>query len=46
MWKTKFFKTYESANKFISINQNKFQTQLLFIENGFAVEYKELKTIY
>ncbi len=46
MWKTKFFNDLESANKFISINSNKYQTQLIFVHNGFAVEYKKLKTIY
>ena len=46
MWKTKFFNDLESANKFININNNKYQAQLVFVHNGFAVEYKKLKTIY
>ena len=46
MRREEFFNDLESANKFISINHNKYQSQLIFVHNGFAVEYKKLKTIY
>ena len=46
MWNTKFFNTLEGANKFINKNDRKYQSQLIFIHNGFAVEYKKLNTIY
>lgn len=50
MWETKYFKDLESANEFININSNKYQTQLIFVDSGFyayhyAVEYKKLKRI-
>ena len=45
MWETKFFKTLEEANNFINKNDRKYQTQLIYVHNGFAVEYKKLKKI-
>ena len=35
----------EKAEKFISQNRNKYQTQLIFIDHGFAVEYKPVRKI-
>ena len=35
----------EKAEKFISQNRNKYQTQLIFTDYGFAVEYKPLRKL-
>ena len=47
MWSIKYFKKYELAKKFMLRNnyKNKYKYQLLFVENGYAVEYKKLLTI-
>lgn len=47
MWEIKYFKTYEQAQKFMWRNEykNKYRYELLFIENGFGVEYKKLKQL-
>jgi hypothetical protein len=43
MWEIKYFKTYEQAEKFIWRNKkNRYRYELLFVENGFAVEYKKI----
>ena len=45
-WSYKEFKgddALEKANKFISNNKNKYQTQLIFINDGFGVEYRPLR---
>jgi hypothetical protein len=45
MWKTKFFKTQPEAETWIKTNANKYQADLIFVNNGFAVEYRRLKKI-
>ena len=45
-WSYKEFKgddALEKANKFISNNRNKYETQLIFINDGFGVEYRPLR---
>ena len=45
-WSYKEFKgddAQEKANKFISNNRNKYETQLIFINDGFGVEYRPLR---
>jgi len=46
MWQIKYFKTYEQAKKFmLRIRKNAYKYELIFINNGFAVEYKKLKIL-
>jgi len=47
MWNIKYFKTYEQAQKFMLRNnyKNRYRYELIFVENGYAVEYKKLLTI-
>lgn len=48
MWEIKYFKTYEEAKKFMQYGGNKntqYRMELIFVNNGYAVEYKKLKTI-
>lgn len=45
IWWTMKFKTEKEAREFMSKIQDKYSTELLFIENGFEVEYKRKKTI-
>lgn len=46
MWEIKYFKTYEQAKKFmLRVTKNSYKYELLFVDNGYAVEYKKLKTI-
>ena len=47
MWNIKYFKTYDEAKKFMLRNnyKNRYKYQLLFVEDGYVVEYKKLLTI-
>ena len=46
MWNiSKKFKTQKQAEKFISAHSNNYKCDLLFVHNGYKVEYKELKKI-
>ena len=40
MWNLKTFKTRKSMEKFIKKNEDKFIFTEIFINNGYAVEYK------
>ena len=46
MWKIKTFKSDELRNKWIADNRHKYQTEVIFINNGYAVEYKKLRKVY
>jgi len=46
MWKIKEFKTFEAMNAWLSINQSKIQFEVMYILNGYAVEYKPLRRVY
>jgi len=41
-WKIKEFKTQEKMDAWIEKNQSKYQIVVLFINNSFGVEYREL----
>ena len=45
MWKTKYFETEKKAREFIIAHQFFYMTNLIFIENGYGVEYKKLKQL-
>jgi len=46
MWKSKKFKTYKAMTSWLSINQSKIQFDVIYIMNGYAVEYKPLRRVY
>ena len=43
MWETKYFKTFIAQHKWIENNNNKYTIIAIFINNGFAVEFKKLR---
>jgi hypothetical protein len=43
MWQTKFFKTFKRQAKWIDKNKNRYQIDIIFINNGYAVEYRKLR---
>ncbi len=45
MWETKIFKTKKQMNNWIEKNKSKIQFEEIFIENGFAVEYRKLRVL-
>lgn len=45
MWRIKTFKTREKLLDFINKNKGKIQWQELFINNGYALEYRKLRKI-
>ena len=46
MWKIKTFKTNEDLQKFINKNKSKIQYSIIFINNGYGLEYKKIIKIY
>lgn len=42
MWKTKNFKSYESQQNWIAANRHNYQITIIYVNNGYAVEYKPL----
>ena len=46
MWKTKCFKTQEERDRWIEKNGNRYQWEIIFINNGYAVEYRKLRKVY
>lgn len=45
MWKTKVFLKESTARAWIKKHKDKYDAILLFINNGFAVDYKPLRII-
>lgn len=45
MWTIKTFKTLESYNKWIECNKHRYQISPIYINNGYGVEYKNLRVI-
>ena len=45
-WKIKEFRTKENMQKFIANNMGKIEWHEIFINNGYAIEYKRLLRIY
>lgn len=45
MWKYKNFKTEKAARQWMKDNEHRYNMTLIFVENGFAVEYKPLYVI-
>ena len=46
MWEIKYFETYEKAKKFmLRTTKNAYKYELIFVNNGYAVEYKKLKIL-
>jgi hypothetical protein len=45
MWQIKEFKTKEAMMKFIENSKNKRQVEIIYINNGYAVEFRNLRRI-
>ena len=45
MWKFKEFKTYLEQQRWIINNEHKYQIDVVFINNGYGVEYKALRQL-
>jgi hypothetical protein len=45
MWQIKYFRTLETQKKWIEKHERTHQITVLFVNNGWAVEYKKLRTI-
>ena len=46
MWITKVFKTQKNMQNFINKNKGKIQYTEIFINNGYAIEYRKLIKVY
>lgn len=42
MWEVRTFKTKEQLDNFIERNKNKIQYDIIFVNNGFGIEYKKI----
>ena len=45
MWQVKTFKTEKSMMKLIKDNEHRLQCEIIFINNGYGVEYRKLRRI-
>lgn len=45
MWEIKYFKTEDEMERFIDKNRNKIQFEIIFINNGYAIEYRKLRKV-
>lgn len=45
MWKIKRFKDFVAQSEWVRANRDRYQIVELFVENGYAVEYKRLIVI-
>lgn len=45
MWEFKRFKTKDSMRKWVNTNKKKYQIEEVFVNNGYAVEYRKLRKI-
>ena len=43
MWEIKRFRTKDAMNNFIIKNYLRIQWQEIFVDNGYAIEYRKLK---
>ena len=46
MWQIKTFKTQESMHKWINAHIAHYRIVEVFINNGYAVEYRKLRRVY
>ena len=46
MWKVKAFKTRAAMDRFIMRNLGHIQYVEVFVNNGFAIEYRKLRRVY
>ena len=45
MWQIKTFKTRKAMLRWVSRNESRIQWEQVYINNGYAVEYRKLKII-
>lgn len=45
MWKTKTFSTSEKMKVWIAAHWQKYQIEIIFVNNGYGVEYKPMRII-
>ncbi len=46
MWKIKHFKTSHDQANWIGANDYRYQITVLFVNNGYAVQYRKLMRVY
>lgn len=45
MWQIRHFKTAKTQQRWIDANQRHAQIEVLFVNNGFAVQYRPLRIV-
>lgn len=45
MWQIKTFKTQQALDKFVAKYSNKYQIDIIFINNGYGIEYRKLRVL-
>lgn len=45
MWQIKTFKTKQSLDSFMAKNANKYQMEIIFLNNAYGIEYRKLRVI-
>ena len=45
MWNYIYFKTLEETEKFMQDNNSKYQMEIIFCQDAWGVEYRELRSL-
>lgn len=46
MWQTKLFKTFDACQSFMRKHEHEYQMTLIYVQNGYGVEYKKIRCVY
>lgn len=46
MWQTKTFKTADAMNRWCDRAEGRYQFNILFVENGWAVDFRPLRIVH
>lgn len=46
MWQTKLFKTRQAMENWLANNSHNVQWEEIFVNNGYGLTYRKLRTIY
>lgn len=46
MWNMRKFRTYAKQQQWIEANKGAYQIIVIYVNNGYAVEYRKLRIVY
>jgi len=43
MWTTKFFSSFKCQMRWMDLNSDRYEIEVIFVENGYAVQYRKVR---